>query len=179
RRAGPRPLGRPRQRPGRGLALHLPDPVPDPRLGADPTTGHPGGARRWMPAVVGGRPPGASAAGPGADGAPHRRGAHRHHLRGRRTRRPVNLRLPPPSKVNPVSLSRLSRRSLLAGLLVLPLGLSACSGDEEYVPDPESLQIYSSQHKEITEAWAEAFTEETGVETQVRRGQDSSMGHMI
>ncbi|HLS44213.1 MAG TPA: iron ABC transporter substrate-binding protein, partial [Ornithinicoccus sp.] len=77
-----------------------------------------------------------------------------------------------------MSLSRLSRRSLLAGLLVLP-GLSACSGDEEYVPDPEALQIYSSQHKEITEAWAEAFTEETGVETQVRRGQDSSMGHMI
>ena len=81
--------------------------------------------------------------------------------------------------MKPVSLSRLSRRSLLAGLLVVPLGLSACSGDEEYVPDPEALQIYSSQHKEITEAWAEAFTEETGVETQVRRGQDSSMGHMI
>ncbi|WP_237565306.1 iron ABC transporter substrate-binding protein [Ornithinimicrobium cavernae] len=71
------------------------------------------------------------------------------------------------------------RRSLLAALLTLPLALTACGGGEEYVPDPEALQIYSSQHKNVTEAWAEAFTEETGIKTQVRSGQDSSMGHQI
>ncbi|USQ76645.1 iron ABC transporter substrate-binding protein [Ornithinimicrobium cryptoxanthini] len=76
-------------------------------------------------------------------------------------------------------ISRPTRRSLLAGLLIVPLALTACSGGEDYVPDPEALQIYSSQHQEITQAWADSFTEQTGIETQVRRGQDSSMGHMI
>ncbi|GAA5160569.1 iron ABC transporter substrate-binding protein [Ornithinimicrobium tianjinense] len=73
----------------------------------------------------------------------------------------------------------LSRRTLLAGLLASPFVLNACSKGEEYVPDPEKLQIYSSQHQNVTEAWAKAFTEATGIETQVRAGKDSSMGHQI
>ena len=73
------------------------------------------------------------------------------------------------------------RRPLLAALLVVPLALTACAGaqEEEYAPQDGALQIYSAQHIEITEALAEAFTEETGIATQVRDGQDSSMGHMI
>jgi iron(III) transport system substrate-binding protein len=73
----------------------------------------------------------------------------------------------------------LSRRTLLAGLAASPFVLAACDRGEEYVPDPEALQIYSSQHKDVTEAWATAFTDATGVRTQVRSGQDSSMGHQI
>lgn len=75
-----------------------------------------------------------------------------------------------------------NRRPLLALLLALPLALSACAsgGDEEaYAPEAGTLQIYSAQHINVTEAVAEAFTEETGIPTQVRDGQDSSMGHMI
>lgn len=73
----------------------------------------------------------------------------------------------------------LTRRSLLAGLVAAPLVLSACSRGEEYEPDPEALQIYSSQHQNVTEAWAKAFSEATGVKTQIRPGKDSSMGHQI
>ncbi len=73
----------------------------------------------------------------------------------------------------------LSRRTLLAALLASPVVVSACSRDEKYVPDPEALQIYSSQHQNVTEAWAKAFTDATGIRTQVRSGTDSSMGHMI
>ena len=73
----------------------------------------------------------------------------------------------------------LTRRTLLAGLLAAPVVLSACSRGEEYVPDPEKLQIYSSQHQNVTEAWAKAFTDATGIQTQVRAGKDSSMGHQI
>lgn len=76
-----------------------------------------------------------------------------------------------------------NRRPLLAALLALPLGLSACgagdTAEEAFEAQPGALQIYSSQHRNVTEAWAEAFTKETGIETQVREGQDSSMGHMI
>src|SRR3712207_457852 len=74
----------------------------------------------------------------------------------------------------------LNRRTLLGCLLAAPLALSACSAEEAgFAADPDALQVYSSQHRNVTEAWAEAFTEQTGIEVQVREGQDSSMGHMI
>ncbi|WP_343035850.1 extracellular solute-binding protein [Isoptericola sediminis] len=80
-------------------------------------------------------------------------------------------------------MSRQHRRPLVAALLALPLALTACSTDGEsedaFAAEPGALQIYSSQHRDVTQAWAEAFTEKTGIETQVREGQDSSMGHMI
>ncbi len=73
------------------------------------------------------------------------------------------------------------RRSPLAIIVAgaAMLALSACSGGEDYEPDPEALQIYSAQHEDVTQAWADAFTDATGIETQVRSGQDSSMGHQI
>ena len=73
----------------------------------------------------------------------------------------------------------LSRRSLLTALAASPFALAACDRGEDYVPDPEALQIYSSQHQNVTEAWAKAFTDATGIRTQVRAGKDSSMGHQI
>ncbi|WP_298460491.1 extracellular solute-binding protein [uncultured Cellulomonas sp.] len=78
----------------------------------------------------------------------------------------------------------LHRRALLGCLLAATLALTACSGgggtqEETFEPDPEALQIYSSQHRNVTEAWTQAFTEQTGIPTQVREGQDASMGHMI
>ncbi|GAA4896149.1 iron ABC transporter substrate-binding protein [Tessaracoccus lubricantis] len=77
----------------------------------------------------------------------------------------------------------LSRRLLLTALAVAPLAaVAACGrddGGEEFVADPEALLIYSSQHENVTKAWAEAFTAATGVKTQVRKGSDSSMGHQI
>lgn len=76
----------------------------------------------------------------------------------------------------------LNRRALATPLLALSLALAACGGgaeEEAFEAESGALQIYSSQHRNVTEAWAEAFTAETGIETQVREGQDSSMGHMI
>jgi iron(III) transport system substrate-binding protein len=79
------------------------------------------------------------------------------------------------------------RRRLAGLLLALPLALAACTGgqpeagsaEEQYTAQPDTLQIYSAQHIDVTQAVAAAFTEETGIPTQVRDGQDSSMGHMI
>ena len=50
---------------------------------------------------------------------------------------------------------------------------------ESYVPDPGALQVYSSQHQNVTRAWADAFTATTGTAVQIRQGQDASMGHQI
>lgn len=76
---------------------------------------------------------------------------------------------------------KLSRRLLLSSLVLAPFAVSACGADPEgdFVEDREALLIYSSQHKNVTEAWAQAFTDKTGVKTQVRPGTDSSMGHQI
>ena len=75
----------------------------------------------------------------------------------------------------------LSRRVLLTTIGVSSLALTACGnkGDEGFTADPEALLIYSSQHENVTQAWAEAFTKKTGIKTQIRHGKDSSMGHQI
>lgn len=74
------------------------------------------------------------------------------------------------------------RRTLLTAVLATgAMALAGCGNGEGegYSPDPEALQIYSSQHDNVTKAWADAFTEKTGTKTQIRAGKDSSMGHQI
>lgn len=45
--------------------------------------------------------------------------------------------------------------------------------------DPDKLTIYSAQHENLTQAWAEKFRDDTGVDVQIRYGNDSSMGNQI
>ena len=72
------------------------------------------------------------------------------------------------------------RRTLITtALTASALALAGCAGDDGYSPDPDALQIYSSQHDNLTKAWAEGFEEKTGIATQIRPGKDASMGHMI
>lgn len=72
------------------------------------------------------------------------------------------------------------RRTLITTALTASvLALAGCGGGDAYSADPDALQIYSSQHDNLTKAWAEGFEEKTGITTQVRAGSDASMGHMI
>ncbi|MEV4654405.1 iron ABC transporter substrate-binding protein [Micromonospora sp. NPDC049301] len=74
------------------------------------------------------------------------------------------------------------RRTFLTGLGALgAAGLVGCGSKSEdgYQADPDSLQVYSAQHENLTNAWAEAFTSATGIKVQVRKGSDASMGHQI
>ncbi len=74
------------------------------------------------------------------------------------------------------------RTALLALATTAALALSAC-GDSSLEAsgelDPEKLTIYSAQHENLTQAWAEAFQDETGIEVQIRYGKDSSMGNQL
>lgn len=74
-------------------------------------------------------------------------------------------------------------RSLLPVTLVAVLALSACGGDGSLEAgdklDPDKLTIYSAQHENLTQAWAEKFKEDTGIDVQIRYGNDSSMGNQI
>ena len=74
------------------------------------------------------------------------------------------------------------RPSLLAALAaVAGLALSACSSGLEATGelDASKLTIYSAQHKNLTEEWAKAFQDRTGIDVQIRYGNDSSMGAQI
>jgi iron(III) transport system substrate-binding protein len=70
--------------------------------------------------------------------------------------------------------------ALAATAAAVALLTSACGGDGgEPALDPDKLTVYSSQHENLTQAWVDAFTAETGVEVQVRYGKDASMGQQI
>jgi iron(III) transport system substrate-binding protein len=74
------------------------------------------------------------------------------------------------------------RTALLALATAAALTLSACGESSLEATgdlDPEKLTIYSAQHENLTQAWAEAFQEETGIEVQIRYGKDASMGNQI
>ncbi|MBR7744782.1 iron ABC transporter substrate-binding protein [Phycicoccus sp. BSK3Z-2] len=74
------------------------------------------------------------------------------------------------------------RTVLLASAAAMAVGLSGCGSDSLEATgdlDEDKLTIYSAQHENLTEAWGKAFQEETGIEVQVRYGNDSSMGAQI
>ena len=78
----------------------------------------------------------------------------------------------------------MTRRSLAlaAAAAVSVLALAACGGGSLEATgnlDSEKLTIYSAQHKNLTEAWAKAFQEQTGTKVQIRFGNDSSMGAQL
>ena len=74
----------------------------------------------------------------------------------------------------------MTRRTLMVSALgASVLALAACGGSDGPATDPDALQIYSSQHDNLTKAWAKGFTDKTGIKTQIRPGKDSSMGHQI
>ncbi len=76
-----------------------------------------------------------------------------------------------------------TRRTVLlaAGGIVTTMTLAACSGSlkASEALSPDKLTIYSAQHENLTEAWARAFRDKTGVDVQIRYGGDSSMAAQL
>ena len=64
------------------------------------------------------------------------------------------------------------RISLLAGLAALALVAPAMADDAGIV-------VYNAQHETLTQAWADAFTAETGIKVTLRNGEDLELGNQI
>jgi iron(III) transport system substrate-binding protein len=43
----------------------------------------------------------------------------------------------------------------------------------------EGILVYSAQHESLTQAWAEAFTKETGIKVTIRQGGDTEMANQL
>ncbi|WP_022887764.1 iron ABC transporter substrate-binding protein [Agromyces italicus] len=72
------------------------------------------------------------------------------------------------------------RRAVVPALAVTLL-LSGCAagGSGDAAIDEDALVVYNAQHEELTQEWADAFTEETGIEVVLRNGDDSELGNQL
>lgn len=52
--------------------------------------------------------------------------------------------------------------------------LTACGG-----PSGPTITLYSAQHQDLTEAWIDGFTKETGIRVEMRRGGDFELANQI
>ncbi|ASD22530.1 iron ABC transporter substrate-binding protein [Cryobacterium sp. LW097] len=80
---------------------------------------------------------------------------------------------------------RLARLAPVAIAALLVAGCSA-SGPGDDSSDSQdggtsdgALVVYNAQHEELTTEWADAFTEESGIEVVLRNGDDSELGNQL
>ena len=60
--------------------------------------------------------------------------------------------------------------------LVVSAGLTPSSA---LAQSGETITVYNAQHAELTQAWADAFTKETGIKVTLRQGSDTELGNQI
>jgi iron(III) transport system substrate-binding protein len=77
------------------------------------------------------------------------------------------------------------RRVLAASAALSGLLLAGCSADgtgeggADSAAGAGALVVYNAQHEELTQEWADAFTEQTGTEVVLRNGDDSELGNQL
>lgn len=77
--------------------------------------------------------------------------------------------------------------ALSAATATLAIVLAGCTagggadaeGDAVAGAPDDALVIYNAQHEQLTEEWAEAFTDETGIEVVLRNGGDSELSNQL
>ncbi len=77
---------------------------------------------------------------------------------------------------------RLKSTATLAIALTTTLVLSACGGASNSAAsgsDSDGIVVYNAQHEELTKAWADAFTKETGIKVTLRSGDDSALSNQL
>ncbi len=73
-----------------------------------------------------------------------------------------------------------ARRSAAAlATTTLALALAACGGSTGGTAEAEPLTVYNAQHDDLVEAMLQGFTEETGIEVELRAGDDAEMANQL
>ena len=67
----------------------------------------------------------------------------------------------------------------LASAMALAFVLLGPAVGRKALADDEGIVVYNAQHASLTEAWADAFTRETGIEVTLRKGSDLDMANQI
>ncbi|MCD1267434.1 extracellular solute-binding protein [Microbacterium sp. MEC084] len=70
-------------------------------------------------------------------------------------------------------------RALVVPASITALVLPGCAAQDAGAVDPEALVVYNAQHEELTQEWADAFTEETGIQVVLRNGDDSELANQL
>ncbi|MGX5769459.1 iron ABC transporter substrate-binding protein [Microbacterium trichothecenolyticum] len=73
------------------------------------------------------------------------------------------------------------RHILVVPVVLAGLALAGCAGGTagDDAANPDALVVYNAQHEQLTEEWADAFTEETGIEVVLRNGDDSELANQL
>ena len=74
---------------------------------------------------------------------------------------------------------RIPRAAMLAPLAATVLAMSACSSSSDAGADKNTLTVYNAQHESLTQAWADAFTKESGIKVALRNGNDFELANQI
>jgi iron(III) transport system substrate-binding protein len=63
--------------------------------------------------------------------------------------------------------------------LALGLGTLSLLAQAQGAPSSEPIVVYNAQHVSLAQAWASAFTSETGIKVILRNGSDTELGNQI
>ncbi len=74
-----------------------------------------------------------------------------------------------------------SRRWTMAAAIgvAIALGTAACSSNAAPSDPPRAITVYNAQHEELTQAWANEFTKETGIKVTLRNGEDPELANQL
>lgn len=82
----------------------------------------------------------------------------------------------------------MKRRLVLAATLAASLALTGCASSAAPSSQPTgastslrgaSITVYNAQSEALTQAWADAFSKESGVQVTLRNGDDSELGNQL
>jgi iron(III) transport system substrate-binding protein len=69
------------------------------------------------------------------------------------------------------------RRAVIAGAVALAAALAAAPIAVQ--ADEAGITVYNAQHESLTQAWADAFTKDTGIKVTLRNGSDTELGNQL
>jgi len=64
-------------------------------------------------------------------------------------------------------------------MTIAALALATAAATGPVVAQEDGIVVYNAQHESLTQAWADAFTAETGIKVTLRNGSDTELGNQL